>query len=76
MAEVHGHGWFPFSGEDLAAMVRTGRPPRDVFSLLEQSTHRGDKYVGSVMHLMSDSTCKFSGAKIKRLGPFEAHNLL
>eukprot|EP00959_Pyramimonas_sp_CCMP1952_P034178 716279-Pyramimonas_sp.AAC.1 len=69
MAEVHGHVWIPYSGEDLAARIRTGRPPRDVLRPVEQRTHRGFKCLGAVTHMISDSTCKFSSVTNKRLGP-------
>eukprot|EP00959_Pyramimonas_sp_CCMP1952_P296017 6192222-Pyramimonas_sp.AAC.1 len=41
LAEVSGPGWISYSGEDLAAMFRAGRPPRDLFRPLEQKTHIG-----------------------------------
>eukprot|EP00959_Pyramimonas_sp_CCMP1952_P251212 5250306-Pyramimonas_sp.AAC.1 len=69
MAEVHGHGRIPYSGEDLAATMRTGRPPRDFFRPLEQGTNEGHKYLGAAMRLIAVSTCRFSDAKNKRLGP-------
>eukprot|EP00959_Pyramimonas_sp_CCMP1952_P341277 7149423-Pyramimonas_sp.AAC.1 len=74
MAEVHGHGWIPYSGEDLVAMIRTGRPPRDFLRPLEQRTHRGVKGLGAVTHLISDSTCRFSSVAGKRIGPARARS--
>eukprot|EP00959_Pyramimonas_sp_CCMP1952_P049022 1024158-Pyramimonas_sp.AAC.1 len=55
-AEVHCHGWIPYSGEGLAAMVRTGRPPRDFFRPLAQTSTAGCKSWGAVIHVVSDST--------------------
>eukprot|EP00959_Pyramimonas_sp_CCMP1952_P154658 3235725-Pyramimonas_sp.AAC.1 len=67
IVEVHGRGWSPFSGEDLAAMVRTGRHPRAFFRPLTQTPHKGHKYWTTAIHLVSDSTCQFRGAHDKKL---------
>eukprot|EP00959_Pyramimonas_sp_CCMP1952_P410919 8611305-Pyramimonas_sp.AAC.1 len=68
LAEVHGHGWIHFSGEDLAAMARTGRPPRKLFRPLTQGTHQGHKYWTAAIHRIFDSTCQFRNAQEKRFG--------
>eukprot|EP00959_Pyramimonas_sp_CCMP1952_P177456 3709432-Pyramimonas_sp.AAC.1 len=36
IAEVHGHSWIPFTGEDLATMSYTGKCVTDFFRPLTQ----------------------------------------
>eukprot|EP00959_Pyramimonas_sp_CCMP1952_P214899 4497300-Pyramimonas_sp.AAC.1 len=68
LAAVDGHGWIPCSGEGLAAMVRPGRPLRDFFRPLAQTSTKGYKFWGGVIHAVSESICQFSDSQDKRLG--------
>eukprot|EP00959_Pyramimonas_sp_CCMP1952_P349343 7319676-Pyramimonas_sp.AAC.2 len=77
-AEVNGHGWIPSSGEDLAAMARTGRPPRELSRPLTQTTHKGCKYWTAAIHVISDSTRHFRNAHDRGVGdsagpPYHMH---
>eukprot|EP00959_Pyramimonas_sp_CCMP1952_P261986 5478517-Pyramimonas_sp.AAC.1 len=56
LAEVHGHGWISLSGEDLAAMMRTGKHPREFLRLLTQTSHEGHKLWSTAIHIVSDLT--------------------
>eukprot|EP00959_Pyramimonas_sp_CCMP1952_P313824 6569395-Pyramimonas_sp.AAC.1 len=56
LAKVHGHGWIPLSGEDLAAMMRTARHPREFFRPLTQTPHKGHQFWTAATHIVSDST--------------------
>eukprot|EP00959_Pyramimonas_sp_CCMP1952_P105142 2197724-Pyramimonas_sp.AAC.1 len=59
IADVSGHSWIPFLGEDLAAMSSTGKPVTDFFrpfSQMRNGSHLG--WTCSV-HILSDSAIVF-----------------
>ena len=60
IARVNGHGWLPITGEDIAAMSRTGRPPTDFFRPLWRAKfNKNHEFWTASIHLVSDSTVSF-----------------
>eukprot|EP00959_Pyramimonas_sp_CCMP1952_P129386 2705746-Pyramimonas_sp.AAC.1 len=56
VAEVHGHSWIPFTGEDLATMSAMGEPVADFFRpLTKMKTGHSHRWSCSI-HVVSDST--------------------
>eukprot|EP00959_Pyramimonas_sp_CCMP1952_P275940 5767501-Pyramimonas_sp.AAC.1 len=62
IAEVHGHSWIPFTGEDLAAMSSTGKSSTDFFPPLTQMKNGSHRSWSCYDHIVSDSTIAFRDA--------------
>eukprot|EP00959_Pyramimonas_sp_CCMP1952_P004835 101376-Pyramimonas_sp.AAC.1 len=59
IAEVNGHSWIPFIGEDHAAMSSTGNAVTDFFRPLSQMRNWSHQSWTCFVHIVSDSTIVF-----------------
>eukprot|EP00959_Pyramimonas_sp_CCMP1952_P294113 6151574-Pyramimonas_sp.AAC.1 len=59
IAEVNGHSWILFMGEDLTAMSSTGEPVTDFFRPLSQMRNGSQHSWTCSVHFVSDSTNVF-----------------
>eukprot|EP00959_Pyramimonas_sp_CCMP1952_P339988 7120415-Pyramimonas_sp.AAC.1 len=62
IAEVNGHSWIPFTGEDLAATSSTGKLVTDFFRPLTQMKNGPHHSRSCSVHIVYDSTTTFNDA--------------